>query len=624
MRRLAASPLVGPLLITALGLAIYAPTLGFPFVWDDEVLLADQAVARLRDLPALFTREYFQVTSERTWRPLATLAYALLTIPFASPWILRGASLVLHLLNAWLVWRVARELLADDPLSRDAAATVAGAWFVLHPMHVETVVQVTFNEDLLVTAAVLLALIAWRRGATGWCAAAFGAGVLSKESALILPLLLLAHEMIIRRVPWRASLAGRAKAYAALLAVGGVYMLLRFGWFVNPAEAGGAYLGGAVMPSLLTMGQALARGLSLLVVPWPPRIIHLVPVTATPLSAGVALAAMGISAWLWIAWRSPAVIAFGLAWAPITLLPILNFIPFLAVPGLGERYLYTGSAGLALAVGAGWASLPARSQTRRGEPRVVLAVVILGLWGVLASSRTRVWSEPIRFYRTIVTEAPGYAVPRLGLGQAYLREGRPAEAREALGEARRPNPRDGTPAGLLGVIAFREGRAAEALAWLDEATRLSPRDPVPHFNRGLVLESLGRRPDALESLRASFRLKPRDPKTAYELGKLLVKAGAARDAIPVLEASIRRADRDRAAWEMLGLALVGADRPQEALVAYERARDLGLDSAGLYNNIGIALRAIGRVADARAAYFEALRRDPQHREPHLNLQLLDR
>src|SRR6476660_2482772 len=82
------------------------------------------------------------------------------------------------------------------------------------------------------------------------------------------------------------------------------------------------------------------------------------------------------------------------------------------------------------------------------------------------------------------------------LGQARLKLGRFAEAREPLERAAKFLPRDvGAQVNFAGCLSVL-GEHAAALEALDRAAGLKPGDPVIAHNRGRALEALGRLDDA--------------------------------------------------------------------------------------------------------------------------------
>jgi hypothetical protein len=167
------------------------PGLFGPLLADDYVLLA-----RLVDRPlSEVARAVFWPTAAvGAYRPLTELSIAL----DAALW--GGAPFGLHLGN--LLWHVACALLCSALVRalvppRPVVALVAGLLFASHPVHGDAIFQVGARADLLVTCLMLASLILFLRGGgvdrrrrpTLASLAVFAAALLCKESALVLPLL---------------------------------------------------------------------------------------------------------------------------------------------------------------------------------------------------------------------------------------------------------------------------------------------------------------------------------------------------------------------------------------------------------------------------------------------------
>lgn len=157
-------------------------------------------------------------------------------------WGYHLASLLLHAVNAVLVYWVARRLLTvarPSPVENAAdvrlGAALAALLFALHPQRAESVAWVSDRATLLCAAFYLLAVLAYLRAVgapagphrTWWGVAsleAFAAALLSKGMAMSLPITLLILDVYpLRRwgAGWRRVLVEKLP-HCALTAVGAV------------------------------------------------------------------------------------------------------------------------------------------------------------------------------------------------------------------------------------------------------------------------------------------------------------------------------------------------------------------------------------------------------------------
>ena len=218
--------------------AVYWRALGAGFVGDDFMIVYRlRPVAGFGDAFRFFRGEFFDY-----YRPLAFISHSV-------DWLIAGtdarqfhlSNLVLHLANTTLVLLIARSLLSGIP-----AAAVAALLFALHASNHEAVVWISARFDLLATFFSLSAVLCLVRGHNIGGAMLFFPALLSKESAVALPVAAAAWWVfrervstigaIARTMPWLASLA----AYAILRSV-----------------AGGVSPSGGRLPKLVVFGAAL-------------------------------------------------------------------------------------------------------------------------------------------------------------------------------------------------------------------------------------------------------------------------------------------------------------------------------------------------------------------------------
>jgi len=197
--------------------AVYLPALTAGFTSDDFLI-----VSRLQEMRGLERAlDYFTVAFYDYYRPVAFVSHAIdWTMWQGRAGGFHLTNVVLHAMNTVLVYGLARRML------RMPGAAVAALLFGLHPASHEAVYWIAARFDLLATFFGLLALWCYareERWAVPAGAAAFTLALLSKESAVSIPLMAASYDVFVRRLD-----AGRtAKRLAPLLLVLGAYALLR-------------------------------------------------------------------------------------------------------------------------------------------------------------------------------------------------------------------------------------------------------------------------------------------------------------------------------------------------------------------------------------------------------------
>ncbi|MDX2502380.1 MAG: hypothetical protein QNL14_18005, partial [Deltaproteobacteria bacterium] len=178
--------------LTLLCLIVYYNSLSNGFVYDDYGVIVENRYIKQpgKLLASLFDQSYFKMAGlEASYRPVASLSYlCLYSIAELNPFYYHLASLLLHTLNAILVY-----CLANFILQNRLRAMLAGCLFACHPVLSEAVNAIDFNDDLLATVFYLSALMLYMRlkgehvrfNIGAYCLSLFSylLGLLSKEMA---------------------------------------------------------------------------------------------------------------------------------------------------------------------------------------------------------------------------------------------------------------------------------------------------------------------------------------------------------------------------------------------------------------------------------------------------------
>ena len=464
----------------------YLPRLGAPLMWDDRPFLINVAAFdRPLPLAAYVSPEYFGLTGELTWRPLATLSYALGVRAFGRrPVPLRLTMFALHLLNCVLL-----ALLVAGAGLGAGVGLAAGALFLIHPAHVETLMTVTFNKEILAALGILAMLLAHQRRRPRLAAAALAFAVLPKETGILgLPLVLLYDWL----TGGPRELKRRWKDYSLYAAVASAYLYLRFGPLKGPG--GEANLSAALPWSerLYDSAHGFAESARVLIFPWRLRIEYFALPASSPLEYAFWLAAAAaILALVFVLVRrtrkkEPA-LAFFLLWPLPILFLTSNFIPtaVLSLRLMAERWLYLPAAAFVVAV----------AYALRKRPRALIALVLF--WGALSFVRASDWKSEPRLWQSLVDVYPWSAKANEGLGEALFRADRIPEAEAAFrkGLALRESHKDLVlahyvplaPPGTigwesaplqreLGLCRLRLGDDREAENFMKKAAELQPGD----------------------------------------------------------------------------------------------------------------------------------------------------
>lgn len=188
-----------------LALVAYLPSLRFGFVWDDLVNIQTELI-RFNHIHQTFFPSTMLSLDSAYYRPWGWFVWYLVR-GFADE-----APLSYHVLQVFVhgavtlwVFVVSRQLLGLTRLKQKWIPFWTAALFAIHPVHVEVVSYVSAFYDLWLTLFVLMGIFFWVRGRTQGgvaniifsCGCFLGA-LLTKETAIIFPLLLLALELLLK------------------------------------------------------------------------------------------------------------------------------------------------------------------------------------------------------------------------------------------------------------------------------------------------------------------------------------------------------------------------------------------------------------------------------------------
>jgi tetratricopeptide (TPR) repeat protein len=564
--RIPARLLIAVLLVATF--VVYAGTLGFDFVHDDhEQIVQNYRIQSWKFATLYFTQQVWGQISPHDpsnyYRPVFLLwlrsNHALFGV---KPWGWHFTTVLLHLAVTLLVYCMASRLLGNN-----FVAFVAALIFGIHPIHLESVAWVSGVTDPLLGVLFLSAFIAYLKqrdlGAEqgGWAAASlalYTLALLTKETAVTLPILLIGWEMIV--VPThptvvtpgsrRERLTQLIISLAPYALVTAVYLAVRREVL---GEFGHTYTSLPFRTVILTVPSLLWFYLRHLV--WPvglsdfydlPYVTDLSP---APLLLPVAALLGLVAAVVWWAKtflepRQRRDLAFAALWTLVPLLPVLNPRFFPESDIVHDRYLYLPSIGFAMLsalaickLAGGW---PARWGHRRLQLATVAALALaLGLGTV---SQSLAWAddlllayrgvqvaprsyyaanilanafaqrgnleEAIQLYQKVFALNPNYWVSHYNLALVYFKMGQLENSERQLTWAIKVNPFDWRAYVLLGLARFESGHADEAASLMRHAIELRPDLADAHMGLGMALEAQGKLEGALEQFQTALALDP--------------------------------------------------------------------------------------------------------------------
>jgi protein O-mannosyl-transferase len=618
-----------PWLAAALAMLAFLPALDADFVnWDDEVSFL--ANPHYRGLGPAQLRWMFTTTLLAHWSPLTWMTWGLnYVLGGLDPKGYHLANVLLHGANAALFYLVARRLLVSGfDATRNSPGTAAGAVFAalvfgLHPLRAESVAWVSERRDVLCAFFLLLAVLAYLRGVArggsigsrwwGLSLAAFAAALLSKASAMTLPLTLLVIDvyplrrrslgwrgLLIEKIPY-ALLAG----VAALLAVlarqesGNITAYGRYGTGARVALASYTFW---FYPWKFVWPTGLSPMYEL-----PARVDPLEPRFLFPLIAVIVITAVLVA----LRRRWPAGLS---AWtySAIVLLPVSGLVHS-GNQIAADRYSYLSGFGFAILAGAGLTWSLRRAQAGSGRPwlpHVVSATasLVVAALAVMAWTQTTSWRDSETLWRRAAMQDPVCSICESNLGRVIGRPGRFEEAEAHVRRAIELTPDRAGPHENMGFLMVAQRRFDAAEAEFRRAVASAPDRGQSWNGLGVALANQGQHRDAEAeaAFREAARLSPRLVDAPANLGLLYVRAGRYAEAIPSLRLALALDPSRMTVRAGLGRALraraIQLMRQSDLEQGWQRWKE----AASFSDDDPDSLRSLGRVLVEQGKSVEAI------------------
>ncbi|HAH31086.1 MAG TPA: O-GlcNAc transferase [Elusimicrobia bacterium] len=577
------------------------------FIWDDDAYVTGNLLLRsLRGLHDIWTEvgslrggtlQYYPLTFSVLWTEyhlfeLQPLGYHLLNV-------------LLHALNAVLVWRILRRLCMPGAL-------MAAAVFALHPVCVESVAWITELKNVLSGLFYLSSLLFYLRFLDFAGPDTQTAGPLSSRSAasnttsadvcsrhwpfyylsIFLFLCALASKTVTASLPavilliiwWKTGRIGWKDLLPTvpmfLLGAGSGLLTSHlektlgasgYEWALTPVE------------HLLLAGRILWFYAGKLI--WPGELIFIYP--RWEVSQAVwwqylfPLTGIALIAALWMArkkiGRGPLTATLFFAGTLVPVLGFLNVYP-MRYSYVADHFQYLASLGPIALLAAGAARICLRPGAGLTKPAISVAGMILLTLGWLTWRQSGIYKNADQIWIDTIKKNPSCWMAHNNFGLALAGQGREQEAEVHYQEALRLKPDFADAHNNYGIILAKQGKVEEAIAHYRKAVLLKPDLAEGHNNLGFILAGHGKMEEAITHYKEALRIKPDYAKVHGN-------------------------------W---AFALASQGKVLETIVHYREAVRLNPDLAKIQNVLEIALSKPGRRPELIPRFREALKIAPNY------------
>ncbi len=488
-------------IIILVALIIYGNSVTYQYTYSDDTQLLvvnQEFLSNFANFPKLFTTDVFiSITNPQVfYRPFLNFLFMLeLQVSKDSPAIFHVTNILLHIACSLLLFVVLKQLNVSKPI-----AGMAAVLFCAHPLNASAVVWIPGRNDTLLTLLVLASFLMFLRALDtkrllpliGHFVLLFLA-LLTKESALMLPIMCATYVFIVRRerIP-RATTVSVSIAYAILLAL---WVCLRsmvtrtfevhqsivslvVSW-LNNSPAFILYIGKALFPFNLSIYPNLADH-------------SLIP--------GVISILLFVAAFFLRRPSSMRQMCWGLGWFFLFLAPT-----FMSGIIFHEHRAYSAFIGLFIAV----TQLPLIQSIDFSKYRHLLAfLALITAFSVLAMVHSEKFRDRTAYATTAYLKDPSIDASYTSLAGLFLDEGNDDSAERVLRAAIARDSSMKVIHRMLGDVFANRRQYALAAREYETSIRLDPLQLYNYINYGKMCLSAGRLDDAARLWKRSVMISP--------------------------------------------------------------------------------------------------------------------
>jgi hypothetical protein len=560
---------VWALALILLVIAAFANSLSGDFVYDDHRVVQANPLLGHWDrltLAHIFTRDYWgayntsdgeQPNESLYYRPavhLLEMATYAIAGQNATLWHL--VSLILHLVAVLLAFLIADKSFAAitrlDQAQRQLAAACAAGVFAIHPIQSEVVAWISAASTILVAIFVFGAFVCYltyrETGRARHVAAGVSldaAALLTKETAIGLPMIIAAYELIVfnrtRAFTDRARRALRTVSPFAAVVI--TYFVIRHGILhiffgevrsMNFPEDASLTLA----DNLRTLPALLVGYIKLAVFPYDHSMMYdfsyvrSLSLTSFWLPVGVLFAAIASLAYFW---RRLPELRVAAIWAVFPLLAHLYTRGFLSEEIMHDRYLYKSMLGFGLLVAA-LMTRAAQGQWLRlsVKPTAAVALLIVAAFAAATVVQNTYWRNDQALWNRAAVYAPNSRIVHIALGRLAEDSGHLGIAFQEYETALRINADTIDALNNEAFVYARMGDWNKAAQNFERIVTLTPDKALAHFNLSFAYAVQKNYAAATREQRKAIELDPNDVHDEWrrnlgQLEKLMAKSSGTQD-----------------------------------------------------------------------------------------------
>jgi tetratricopeptide (TPR) repeat protein len=487
--------------ITIIACILYLPSINNSFTFlDDHVQVVENPFIKSLDFQSI--RGIFSSFFVGMYQPITTLLYAItFALSGLNPTAFHAISLLFHVANCWLIFRLLNYFLANQNLSFLLCLV-----FLVHPMQVESVSWISALSNLVFSSFFLAAFWAYlkysqqqKASSLLLCFGLFILSCLSKSAAVVFPVALIAFDFFkIGRLKWKLLL--QKIPFFAVSILFGIITIFGRETAGHLSDLTATY--SSFDRVFLVSHSVLFYPIKFLFpsplsafYPYPPFTQGVLP-TLYYLSP-VVLIGLGVITYLK---RKNHLLLFGIMWFLITIALVLQFVPF-GNQITTDRYLYLPLFGLLVLLGS-------VLQKLKNFKWLWFSILPLLVFSFLSFQRTHIWKNDEKLWKSVIETHPTVSQAYNNLGSYALEQNKNKKAFDYFNQAIQVRPNYADAYSNRGNLFAQAGNSGEAMKDFNKAIQLQPHADA-YFNRANEYSKLNRLDQAILDYSRSIELQPR-------------------------------------------------------------------------------------------------------------------
>ena len=590
---------VGAMLLTGVW-CVWRGMLEHEFVWwdDDQYVFLNPYIRKLGWEELTWMWGDFHVGN---YHPLTWMSYAFDSLRGGlEPRVYLSTNLLLHLLNGVLLWQVCQTL--RKRIGDNGAWGRWISWSVLVYLRA-THFQTKRTHVWMIGSGLL-----------------FAAALLSKPSAIGLPLLLILMDVfLLKRMTnvesrWQTGRRLLLEKWVHLLSAAGMVLLAP----LAQTSAGAS----VALQDHTLLGRMIQAAHSCCYYPWKtcwPSSLNCLHVLQLPLNGSEprfvisCLVVLLTSSWAVWKWHQGDARPLAVAAAYVVLLLPISGLWALGSQLVAERYSYHPAMLLSLSsVGLGSATVAAWWQNPVGRWVLSTAcVVVLSAlsWGT--QQELQHWSNSYTLWTDALADDPLNCIAHHNLGKVYLERKEFAQAKACFEQACQINPNSPLSLTSLGALEAAAGNTEAAIGYYQKSLALAPDYYETQYNLANQLMIRQQTAEALPLYRQAWQQRPESFPIGANYARALLLDRQWEAAGEVYRQVVRLDPQASLGWEGLGRVYLKQRQAEAALPVLGKAyecRDAGPATALL---LAEAHEQLGDSSSARRILQAASFRWPQ-------------